>query len=125
MLQCVRLAFLNTLWVLIVGLVGGCTAAELTTPGWDDPLDPNPIQPIVSVLDHWELLLDEAGPWFYLAPDEEPDATWKSAEFVKTSWLSGPGGIGYGDDDDTTVIEPTLSLFMRADVQVVDPDQIL
>ena len=27
----------------------------------------------------------------------------KSADFVKTSWLSGPGGIGYGDDDDATV----------------------
>ena len=69
--------------------------------------------------------MDEAGPWFYLAPLEEPDASWKTADFVKTAWSSGPGGIGYGDDDDATVIEPTLSVFMRTDMQVVDPDEIL
>ena len=34
-------------------------------------------------------------------------------------------GIGYGDDDDATVIEPALSVFMRTDMQVVDPDEIL
>ena len=66
--------------------------------------------------------MDEAGPWFYLAP-LEPDASWKPPI---SSRQRGPlgRGIGYGDDDDATVIEPTLSVFMRTDMQVVDPDEI-
>ncbi|MBT6488431.1 MAG: CotH kinase family protein [Deltaproteobacteria bacterium] len=106
----------------------GCHAAELVTPGWSDPSSPDPIEPpepISNTLNHWEMLVDEGGSWHYLAPTEEPVSTWKTAAFVTTDWPSGPGGIGYGDDDDATVIEPTLSLYMRTSFEVISKEQIL
>lgn len=111
---------------LLSVLVVGCSAAELTTPGWSDPSDPEPVDPDPStVLNHWEILVDEAGPWHYLAPLQEPESTWKTASWVRDDWASGPGGIGYGDDDDATEIEPTLSLYMRTEFEVVNAQQIL
>jgi len=38
--------------------------------------------------------------------------------------LSGPGGIGYGDSDDNTVIDPVISLFMRRVFSLSDTNKI-
>lgn len=113
--------------VICVGLAG-CQTAELVTPGWSDSSDPEPTEPNVnstSVLNHWEILVDEGGLWHYLAPTQEPESSWKTASFVTTDWPSAPGGIGYGDDDDATVIEPTLSLYMRTSFEVLNADEVL
>ena len=114
--------------VLVVAILSGCQAAELVTPGWSDPAEPDPTDPsppVSSTLNHWEMLVDEAGPWNYTAPTEEPASNWKTAPFVDEDWPSAPGGIGYGDDDDATVIEPTLSLYMRTRFEVINAAEIL
>jgi hypothetical protein len=59
-------------------------------------------------------LIDTGVPWRYFKGTQEPPAAWKNIGFSDTSWLSGATGIGYGDNDDTTVL---------ADMQQVLPDQ--
>jgi hypothetical protein len=46
--------------------------------------------------------------WRYrkgLAPFSTPPGAWRAAGFDDTAWLSGPTGIGYGDNDDATTLD--------------------
>ena len=36
----------------------------------------------------------------------EPDTNWRKLAFNDASWLQGQGGVGYGDGDDNTIINP-------------------
>ncbi len=67
----------------------------------------------------WYTLIDKGDTWKYIIPEEEPASNWKSAEFEDDTWQNGATGIGYGDNDDETVIAiNTLSVFMRKTVTV-------
>jgi hypothetical protein len=62
----------------------------------------------------WYTIIDVGQPWKYFLPKSEPTSTWKSYSFAETGWLTGPTGIGFGDNDDNTVIPTgTISVFMR------------
>lgn len=63
--------------------------------------------------DHWESVILPGDPWRYLVPTEEPITDWRQPAFDDTSWPTGISGIGYGDGDDATVIQPTIALYMR------------
>jgi len=52
----------------------------------------------------------------YFPGHSEPDTAWKSKDFDDSSWLSGRGSIGYGDNDDSIVIAPVTSLYLRYDL---------
>ncbi len=61
----------------------------------------------------------------YIIPKSEIPASWRTAEFDANSWGRGPTGIGYGDDDDNTVIaKNTLSVFLRIEFSVKDKEAI-
>ena len=77
-----------------------------------------------QTIDHWETVVFAQDEWRYFIGVSEPQANWRSADFDVGQWLSGPGGIGYGDDDDSTVIDPCLSLYMRRVFEIVDLDAI-
>lgn len=66
---------------------------------------------------HWEMLVDAGDTWRYFS-EGEPDPNWKNSNFNDTSWPQGTGGIGYDDGDDTTIIPPTISLYMRCHFSV-------
>src|SRR5207237_1951507 len=54
----------------------------------------------------------------------EPSYTWRDISFNDAGWSTGIGGIGYGDGDDSTVIAPTTSLYMRKSFTVADTSKI-
>jgi len=65
-------------------------------------------------INHWETLIDASDTWKYIIPTQELEANWTNSDYNDTSWLSGSGGIGYGDTDDKTIIAAnTLSVFLR------------
>ena len=49
----------------------------------------------------------------YFVGTTEPDANWKTLEFDDSSWPQGYGSIGYGDNDDSTVITAAPSVYIR------------
>jgi hypothetical protein len=49
----------------------------------------------------------------YFTGVAEPDADWNRPGFDDTLWLAGTRCIGYGDGDDTTVIDTTPSVYLR------------
>jgi hypothetical protein len=71
-------------------------------------------------VNHWETVVMSDDTWRYIVPSAEPSATWTDTGFNDSGWLSGPGGIGYGDGDDLTVIGPEISVFMRHSFNITD-----
>ncbi|MGQ9621688.1 MAG: CotH kinase family protein, partial [Bacteroidales bacterium] len=51
--------------------------------------------------------------WKYFIGTVEPPLKWADMDFDDSGWLSGKGGLGYGDGDDSTVISPAGSVYMR------------
>ncbi|MDW3192666.1 MAG: CotH kinase family protein [Cytophagales bacterium] len=75
-------------------------------------------------VDHWESVVLPEDSWQYLVPDEQPDVSWTSLSFDDSNWSTGNSGIGYGDGDDATLIDATLSLYMRYEFEIVTVDEI-
>lgn len=73
-----------------------------------------------QAIDHWETIVYNTDIWRYFPGNQAPPSDWYTSDFNDTQWAGGPGGIGYGDDDDNTVIDPTISLFMRRTFTVED-----
>lgn len=71
--------------------------------------------------------------WRYFKGTQEPPATWKDVAFNESTWLEGPTGIGYGDDDDATVLNDMrqagatpgyASVYLRKSFNVSDPSSV-
>ncbi|MCE5347392.1 MAG: CotH kinase family protein [Bacteroidales bacterium] len=73
-----------------------------------------------QTVNHWESLVLAGDNWHYFPGASEPPAIWNEPDFDDSSWSEGPGGIGYGDNDDATIISPVISLYMRARFNVID-----
>jgi len=69
--------------------------------------------------------------WKYFKGTEHPSDpvnAWIEPEFDDSAWLSGPTGIGYGDDDDATILADMqngyLSVFCRKSFDVTNLSSI-
>ena len=78
----------------------------------------------VEQVHHWETVVYSNDIWRYFIGTSEPDLNWRGLTFDDSSWLEGRGGIGYGDDDDSTVIAPALSLYLRKSFTLSDTSLI-
>ncbi len=61
--------------------------------------------------------------WDYFKGNRAVDEEWREVDFVPDdSWLVGPSGIGYGDDDDATVLDDMannyIAVYMRIEFDV-------
>lgn len=62
---------------------------------------------------HWEGIINEGMLFKYSTPSTTPPISWISADFDDGTWKSGPGGFGYGDNDDRTAITVSNSVYLR------------
>ena len=77
-----------------------------------------------QTVDHWETAVYNSDSWTYTLGDSEPPSNWNTIAFNDASWDQGAGGIGYGDEDDNTIIGSTLSLYMRRSFQLTQVSKI-
>jgi hypothetical protein len=78
-----------------------------------------------QTIDHWETALYSDNTFYYHTNNEgDVPSDWRDPGFDASSWKQGPGGIGYGDDDDKTVIEQCISVFMRTSLYISDTSTI-
>jgi uncharacterized repeat protein (TIGR02543 family) len=77
-----------------------------------------------SWVNQWETVVDWGDLWRYRPGTTPPPTGWKQLSFNDDGWESGPSGFGYGDDDDATLIDPVLSLFLRKIVIIENPQEI-
>ena len=73
---------------------------------------------------NWQAVVSPGANWMYTTPNYQLPNNWNQQGFDDSSWSVGFSGIGYGDDDDTTVLAPTISLYMRKEFQIFDVSQI-
>lgn len=60
-----------------------------------------------------QYLFMDNGAYKYLIGTQEPDSNWRKPDFDDSDWLHGYKNIGYGHQNDSTKIPPTISLYMR------------
>ncbi len=76
-------------------------------------------------VNHWETIVETGQTVSYLVPQSELPADWTSVDFDDSAWLSGIGGVGYGDDDDNTIIATsTVSVYVRYSFSITDVSAI-
>ena len=75
---------------------------------------------IVLSQEHWETAIFAEDYWQYIVPDEELPLDWNEIGFDDSGWNVGPGGFGYGDGDDGTMINNTISVYFKRSFTVVD-----
>lgn len=74
---------------------------------------------------HWETIITWGDVWKYKLGTSEPVSDWKNLGFNDQTWLSGPSGIGYGDNDDSTIIPSVQSVYLRKTFNIDDTTKIL
>ena len=62
--------------------------------------------------DHWESIFGEGESCPYLVPDRDLGTAWQEINYDDSNWEIGEPGFGYGDDDDATEIDPTITLVL-------------
>ncbi len=62
--------------------------------------------------DHVPIVGDGAT-WRYLAGSDPEGPAWRGSDFDDSAWTSGTAGFGYGDEDDTTVLEGMKGEYSR------------
>ncbi|MFL2586932.1 MAG: CotH kinase family protein [Flavobacteriaceae bacterium] len=67
----------------------------------------------------WNSVVTPGQAWKYTLPDG-PNTNWTKSNFDDSSWSVGNTGIGYGDEDDETIISNTISLYMRKTFEIED-----
>ncbi len=68
---------------------------------------------VFGQIDHWEQLVNAHDTWTYFKGNSEPPSNWNTVSFNDSTWLSAPGSIGHGNNDDSTIISNVSSLYMR------------
>ena len=83
---------------------------------------------VVSIIlsqDHWETAVYAADDWAYLVPGSELPSDWNTIGFDDSDWSTGPGGFGYGDEDDGTEIDSALSVYLRRIFEVTNTADLI
>ncbi len=79
-------------------------------------------------VDHWETIIHAQEEWHYataIAAESAPADNWYLQDFtLDSSWSLAPGGIGFGDGDDGTTIDPCYSLYIRKEFQIQQIENI-
>ncbi len=75
-----------------------------------------------------QTLIPVGDTWKYLKGEEVVDPAWNALDFNDSTWLEGPTGIGYGDNDDATVLSDMkgnyLTVYARKEFSVEDVDNL-
>ena len=82
-----------------------------------------PIECTMIIFDEADILIAPGDEWSFLTGAAGgPDPEWLEEDFDDFEWEVGPTGIGYGDDDDATVIEDMrnsyVAIYARKVVQL-------
>jgi len=79
---------------------------------------------ITTDISYWHTVADLADQWKYYLPVSDIGDTWKSTASAASSWPLGKIGIGYSDNDDSTQVSHTISLYMQYTFDLTDPSQV-
>lgn len=73
---------------------------------------------------HWESIVRASDDWRYLNANAAPPAEWYMPSFGDAAWSQAPGSFGYADDDDSTYVAVSYSLYIRHHFEIIDKSEI-
>ena len=78
-----------------------------------------------SAVDHWEAAVVEGQPWLYRVGAAFIPANWNQVGVNPLGFSTGPGGFGFGDNDDATVLPTDIfTAYIRTDFQISDTTKV-
>ncbi len=66
-----------------------------------------------SCINHWETVIYANDNWRYVTDSVFQDQNWKLLSYNDSIWTEGNGGLGYGDNDDSTIVPNCKILYLR------------
>jgi hypothetical protein len=72
----------------------------------------------------YHTIISRGDDWQYLVPSAEIGNSWMNSSFDASAWNTGPSGFGYGDNDDSTVLNNIVSVFIRKEFTIKDLQNI-
>ena len=73
-----------------------------------------------SCINHWETVIYASDNWRYVIDSAFQDQDWKLVWYNDSLWSEGRGGIGYGDNDDLTIVPNCKILYLRKKFMLQD-----
>lgn len=73
----------------------------------------------------WRTAVYADDPVSYFLGASQPPSDWTATTFDDSDWPAGRGGLGYGDDDDNTVIPAVTSVYVRYSFDIADAAAIV
>lgn len=73
---------------------------------------------------NWRTVVYATDTWRYFEGLSQPPASWIQTDFDDSSWKTGKGGFGFGDNDDNTIVSNVLSVYIRKTFSIGSTEQI-
>jgi len=77
-----------------------------------------------NIVNSWDGEITIGDKWKYLPGAYEPPSNWNMINFSSSNWSEGMSGFGYGDGDDNTVLNQTISVYIRRSFTIENVDEI-
>ncbi|MBK7214266.1 MAG: lamin tail domain-containing protein [Bacteroidales bacterium] len=77
------------------------------------------------LINHFESPVIAENSWRFFVASSSPASNWNTPAYNDLGWQMGTGGIGYGDDDDGTIIPSTVTVYMRKSFNILDTSMIM
>lgn len=79
---------------------------------------------IASATTFWHSVINTGATWRYHLPSSSIGDEWKSSLAATDTWNTGIAGIGYSDNDDSTIIASTITLYMQKEFEIQNLEQM-
>ncbi|HNW58309.1 MAG TPA: CotH kinase family protein [bacterium] len=79
-----------------------------------------------NAIPHWETVIRKGQIWRYRTGAASVPAAWIQPEFDDSGWQQGASGIGFGDNDDATILPAiSISVYARIAFSIADSAAVL
>ncbi len=80
---------------------------------------------ISSTISVWHTVINTGDTWKYFIPTSNIGNEWKTSTASTASWNAGNSGIGYGDNDDATVLPTgTICYYMQREFNIESVNEV-
>ena len=79
---------------------------------------------LTQPINHWETAIYSENLWQFRVNNNSTPNNWFEIGFDDNSWLTGKGGFGYEDNDDSTIVQPCISVSIRKKFTVTNKNDI-
>ena len=103
-------------------LTAPSTGSFTVNAGYDNPSKRwDSASVVISVASNDSLFFAQGSEWKYLDDGSDQDTVWQELAFDDSQWSVGHGHMGYGEGDETTLLEPGhITYYFRKIVSVPD-----